>query len=165
MKVQQILDTKGSEAVFAIPAEATITELVQQLDEKRCGALLITGSDGQLDGIVSERDVSRQRAAGADLDTVTVQPIMTRELVSVSPDEDINDARDLMVARKIRHLPVVSDDRACGLVTVRDLIHAMREADHNDVASLLEYLIIDEQKHDHILNQLEALKRHLSKLA
>ena len=140
MKVQQILDTKGSLEVFAIPAGASVSDLVTQLCERKCGALLITDHGGKLSGIVSERDVIRQLAAGADLDKVTVGEIMTRDLVSVSPDEDVHAAMDLMVGRRIRHLPVVNDSGPCGLVTVRDLIHAMREADRQDVAKLVEYL-------------------------
>lgn len=140
MKVRQILDSKGSMDVFSIPAGATIMELVRQLCDKQCGALLITDDVGQLAGIVSERDVIRQLAGGADLEAVTVGDIMTRELVSVGADEDVHAAMDLIVSRKIRHLPVVSDGAPCGLVTVRDLIYAMREADRNDVAKLVEYL-------------------------
>ena len=140
MNVQQILDAKGSLEVFSIAADVTITELVRQLCKKHCGALLIVDEVGRLAGIVSERDVIRQLDAGADFDQVTVGEIMTRELVSVDPDEDIHAAMDLMVSRKIRHLPVVSEGEPCGLVTVRDLIHAIREADHSDVAKLVEYL-------------------------
>ncbi|MBL7115687.1 MAG: CBS domain-containing protein [Kiritimatiellae bacterium] len=140
MKVQQILSTKGSMDVFAIAADATITALVRQLCDKHCGALLITDEAGQIAGIVSERDVIQQLAAGTDLDRVSVGEIMTREPVSISPEEDIHAAMDLMVKRRIRHLPVVSASGPCGLVTVRDLIHAMREADHSDVAKLVDYL-------------------------
>jgi CBS domain-containing protein len=140
MKVQQILDAKGHTEVYLIPAGATLSELVGQLCEKSCGALLIADDASQLAGIISERDVIRQLAAGADLGRVTVGEVMTRELVSVRPEEDIHAAMDLMISSNIRHLPVVSDSGPCGLVTVRDLIRAMREADHNEVARLVEYL-------------------------
>jgi len=140
MDVQRILDTKGSTEVFAIGPEVRVSALVKQLCEKGVGALLITNDDGSLAGIVSERDVIRQIGAGVDLDTVTAGEIMTRDVVSVKPEDDINAAMDLMVAKKIRHLPVVSEKGPHGLVTVRDLMHAMREADRNDIQKLVEYL-------------------------
>ena len=140
MDVQRILDTKGSTEVFTIGADTTLTTLVRELCERRVGALLVSDGAGALAGIVSERDVIRQLEAGADLAAVTVGEIMTTDLVSVRPEDDINAAMDLMVEKRIRHLPVVSDLGPCGVVTVRDLIQAMREADRNEVEKFVEYL-------------------------
>lgn len=140
MKVQKIIDMKGSGEVFTISHRATLTALVQQLCGKGVGALLVTDDDGALAGIVSERDVIRALGKGTDLGKETVSAIMTRQLVSVRSDEDIHAAMDLMVEKRIRHLPVVSDGGACGLVTVRDLIQAVRAADRDEVSKFVEYL-------------------------
>ena len=140
MKVRNILDRKGSAEVFTIARNATLSELVQQLSAKGVGAFLVTDDAGTLAGIVSERDVIRRLAAGGDLGQGCVADIMTRDLVSVGPDEEIHVAMDLMVLKRIRHLPVVSDGSPCGLVTVRDLIQAMREADRDEVTRFVEYL-------------------------
>ena len=140
MNVQRILDSKGSTAVFAIDRRATVAELVQGLAGRGVGALLVTDDNGALAGIVSERDVIRLVARGTDIAGTTVAEIMTRDLVSVAPEDDIHSAMDLMVAKKIRHLPVVLKGEPKGLITVRDLMHAMREADRGEVEKLVEYL-------------------------
>ena len=58
----------------------------------------------------------------------------------MSPKDDINKAMDLMVTKNIRHLPVLSEGKAQGLITVRDIMRAMRQADSDDVRYLIEYL-------------------------
>jgi CBS domain-containing protein len=140
MKIQKVIDMKETGEVFEISHRATLAALVQQLCSRGVGALLVTDDAGALAGIVSERDVIRALGRGVDLGSETVAAIMTRQLVSVRPDEDIHAAMDVMVLKKIRHLPVVSDAGACGLVTVRDLIRAIRDADRDEVTKFVEYL-------------------------
>lgn len=140
MKIQAILDTKGSEKVFTITASATLTELVNQVANKNIGALLVTNASGDVTGIISERDVVRQCSKSMDFDNITVGEIMTKDVVTAHPDDDMNVAMDMMVTKKIRHLPVLSEGTIHGLITVRDLIYAMREADKEELHKLVSYL-------------------------
>lgn len=141
MDVQKILDTKGGVGkIFTISQETTLEEFVAQACEKRIGALLVTDSEGMPVGIVSERDILFQCHARVDFSKTTVGMIMQKNLVVVKPADDINIAMDLMISRRIRHLPVVSDNKVLGIITIRDLIHAMRKADQEEIHRLVEYL-------------------------
>jgi CBS domain-containing protein len=140
MKIQNVVDAKGDSRVFSIPNTFTLTEFVKEVCERKVGALLVTDEQGKMAGILSERDVIRQCYAGADFDAVRVDDVMTKDLITVSPSHDIHDAMDVMVQKRIRHLPVLDGDEIRGLITVRDLISAMRKADEDENRLLVEYL-------------------------
>lgn len=140
INVADILNSKGSNAVFTISETATLSELVNEFYTRKIGALIATNSTGDPVGIVSERDVMRPCSEKADFDTWRVSDIMTKKLITVQADDDVNIAMDQMIAKKIRHLPVMSNTGFQGIITVRDLLHAMREADKGDVQALVEYL-------------------------
>jgi len=140
MKIQNIIDRKGCSKVFSIPSDATLTDFVQEACERRVGALLVTDEQGKVAGIISERDVIRQCHEKVDFDTTLVSEVMTRDLVTGSPDDDMHLAMDTMVQKSIRHLPILAGDDIRGLITVRDLISAMRKSDEDDTLLLVEYL-------------------------
>jgi CBS domain-containing protein len=140
MKIQKIIDTKGDSSVFSIPATSTLTDLVREAVERKIGALLVTDENGKMAGIISERDVIRQCHEKADFNNTLVSDIMTQNLITASPDDDIHEAMDIMVEKKIRHLPILEGDEIKGIITVRDLIHTMRKADEEETQRLVEYL-------------------------
>ena len=140
MNIQRVIDIKGSTDVLSVPQNTTISELVKRACEINIGAFLITDDNGKLAGIVSERDVMHQVNAGTDFENTPVSEVMTTGIISAKPEDDINIAMDLMVSKRIRHLPVLSDHKIEGLITVRDLIHAMRKADEDELRQLVEYL-------------------------
>lgn len=140
MTIGRILETKGCTKVFTVPENTTLFALAQKAADMNVGALLIADPEGKLIGIVSERDIMRQVAKRTDLDTITAGEIMTRNLITIGPDEDVNKAMDLMIKKKIRHLPVMSQNTPVGLITVRDLLYSMRKADEEEIRMLVEYL-------------------------
>ena len=87
---------------------------------QQTGSLLIT-EDGRLAGIVTERDVLRAVALGADPDKSSVDDVMTAEVFTVPPDMQVQDAARLMASRWIRHLPVVDGEELLGVVSMRDM--------------------------------------------
>ncbi len=140
MKIQNVLDAKGDSRIFSIPTTYTLTDFVKEACERKVGALLVTDAQGKMAGIISERDVIRQCYAKADFDTMLVSDVMTKDLITASPDHDIHDAMDILVQKKIRHLPILEGDEIKGLITVRDLISAMRKSDKDETHLLVEYL-------------------------
>ncbi len=140
MKIQNVLDAKGDSRIFSIPTTYTLTDFVKEASERKVGALLVTDAQGKMEGIISERDVIRQCYAKADFDTTLVSEVMTKDLITASPDHDIHDAMDILVQKKIRHLPILDGDEIKGLITVRDLISAMRKSDKDETRLLVEYL-------------------------
>ena len=87
---------------------------------QQTGWLLIT-EDGRLAGIITERDVLRAVALGADPDKSSVDDVMTAEVFTVPPDMQVQDAARLMASRWIRHLPVVDGEELLGVVSMRDM--------------------------------------------
>jgi CBS domain-containing protein len=87
---------------------------------QQTGSLLIT-DDGRLAGIITERDVLRAVALGADPDKSSVDDVMTAEVFTVPPDMQVQDAARLMASRWIRHLPVVDGEELLGVVSMRDM--------------------------------------------
>ena len=140
MKIQNVIDAKGDSRIFSIPMTYTLADFVREACERKVGALLVTDEQGKMAGIISERDVIRQCYAKADFDTVLVSEVMTQDLITASPDHDIHDAMDILVQKKIRHLPILEGDEIKGLITVRDLISAMRKSDKDETHLLVEYL-------------------------
>jgi CBS domain-containing protein len=94
--------------------------------EEQVGSVAVC-EGGRLVGIFTERDVLRLAGEATSLDEVRVGDVMTTELTKVAPDTSIVDAAGLMAARRIRHLPVVEDDRLLGLVGIRDVLGALVE--------------------------------------
>jgi CBS domain-containing protein len=87
---------------------------------QQTGSLVVT-EGGRLAGIITERDVLRAVALGADPDKSTVDDVMTAEVVTVGPDMDVQDAARLMAARWVRHLPVLDGKEILGVVGMRDM--------------------------------------------
>jgi CBS domain-containing protein len=87
---------------------------------QQTGSLLVT-EDGRLAGIITERDVLRAVALGADPDKSSVDDVMTAEVFTVPPDLNLQDAARLMASRWIRHLPVVDGEEIVGVVSMRDM--------------------------------------------
>ncbi len=137
MIVKDILDTKKDGALLTIAPSATLKELVTMLSEKKIGALVIVDDDGKLSGIVSERDVVHQCAADADLGTVTVADVMTKEVITVEASYDLKVVMELMCNARVRHIPVTSGDSIEGIVTIGDIVKCMRDSDKNEFDGFL----------------------------
>jgi CBS domain-containing protein len=111
-----------------VMTEATVTEsphdslrsAAERMWRQQTGSLIIAEGD-QLIGIITERDLLRAVALGADPDKTTVDDAMTTQLFTVTPDMQLQDAAREMAARWIRHLPVVGGGKLLGVVSMRDV--------------------------------------------
>jgi CBS domain-containing protein len=109
---------------------------------QQTGSLLITDG-GQLTGIITERDLLRAVALGADPDKTSVDDAMTAEVYTVPPDMQLQDAAREMAARWIRHLPVVESGQLLGVVSMRDVtgVFAAMGASHVRVEHEFDQLV------------------------
>ncbi|WP_027246011.1 CBS domain-containing protein [Leisingera daeponensis] len=121
--VAKLLEAKG-DAIYAIRPNDTVGHAVEALRDKRIGALVVTDQNGALQGILSERDIVRRLAEtpGHTLPQL-VEDIMTREVKTCKPDDLLIDVAKVMNEGRFRHLPVVKDDRLCGMITVGDVVN------------------------------------------
>ena len=114
--------------VSDVMTEASVTEsagdslraAAERMWHNQTGSLLVT-DDGRLIGIITERDILRAVALGAEPDRSTVDELMTPDVYTVPPDMPLQDAAREMAARWIRHLPVVKDGKVLGVVSMRDV--------------------------------------------
>ena len=104
----------------------TLRAAAQLLVDESIGAALIRGPHGLM-GIVSERDLVRAMADGASPSRTTVAEIMTTEVVVASPSDELLDVVDRMVTAEVRHIPVIEDGVAVGVVSIREALRYLAE--------------------------------------
>lgn len=139
--VRRLLAGKGS-SVFSIRPQDTISAAVKLLREKGIGALVVTDVDGNLQGVLSERDIVRKLAEtpGQTLPQ-KVEANMTSELHTCAPDDSLVAVLRRMTEGRFRHMPVVEDGKLCGMVTIGDVVnYRLQELEHE--ALQLKQLIV-----------------------
>jgi CBS domain-containing protein len=126
MKVRDILKEKGTE-VATIGAEKTICDAVKVLVEKNIGSLVVMDEKGGVAGIITERDVLKQcnQCLGSFRD-MKIEDVMTRNLIVASPDDDLDYVENIMTENRIRHLPIISNQKIAGMISIGDLVNVLR---------------------------------------
>ncbi|KAE8763869.1 CBS domain-containing protein [Georgenia thermotolerans] len=109
-----------SSPVAAVDAGATLREVAEAMAANEIGAVTVL-ADGHLAGIVSERDVVTHLADGAHPDHLLAADMFTAEFVSAAPEDRLLDVARRMVAARVRHVPVLEDGQAVGMVSMRDV--------------------------------------------
>ena len=126
MKVKDILQDKGSE-VATIGAEKTIYGAVETLVEKNIGSLLVLDEKGAIAGIITERDILKECERRFELLKETkVKDVMTKNLIIASPDDDLDYVENIMTQNRIRHLPIISNQKVEGIISIGDLVNVLR---------------------------------------
>lgn len=126
MKIRDLLRAKGP-VVVTIAPDVSIQEAMRVLVENRIGALVVV--DGKIRGIITERDLLRWGAEDVQrLGTSRVRDLMTVEVITASPDSRIEEVMDIMVERRIRHLPVLENGALCGIISIGDVVNALRQS-------------------------------------
>lgn len=138
-KIQALLDMKGHE-VYSIQPDRTVYEAIGEMDARHVGGLLVKDGE-QVVGIITERDYMRKVVLkGRSSKETPVETIMTRELVSITPDHTIEDAMRLMTERRCRHLPVFKDAQLDGIVSIGDLVKAIIASQEFEIQVLHDYI-------------------------
>jgi CBS domain-containing protein len=105
----------------SIGATASVVEAARLMREQHIGSLPITDGE-KLVGMITDRDITtRVVAEAADPKVISVEDVYSRDLVSVEPDNDLQDALQLMARHQVRRLPVVENDRLVGIVAQADI--------------------------------------------
>jgi CBS domain-containing protein len=130
--IATILQHKGHAAVQAVAPDTLVYEAIRLMADRNIGCVLVM--DGaRLLGILSERDYTRKVVLqGRSSKITTVQEIMTRDVICVTPQHGVEQALRLITEKRVRHLPVIERGRVTGLISIGDLvkwvIHAQRSA-------------------------------------
>ncbi len=129
MRVADILKTKGMRTVMTVRPGETINALSERLRQAGVGAMIVSENGHTIDGIISERDVAYGVAAHAGrLHALQVSELMTRAVITCTPDDSISGVAKIMTERRIRHLPVMEGGRLAGLISIGDVLkHRLSE--------------------------------------
>ncbi|MGN9839294.1 CBS domain-containing protein [Nonomuraea sp. H19] len=140
MLIGTILRNKGSDVTTVAP-EASVRELLAALAEHNIGAIVVSTDGATIEGIVSERDVVRHlHARGAEVLDEPVSAIMTTDVRTVGPGDNVDALRQIMTTQRFRHMPVVENGRLAGIVSIGDVVKSAIEELETEKASLVDYL-------------------------
>ncbi len=138
-KIRAILEAKGGD-VYSVSPQTTVFDAIAKMAEKGVGALLVLDGD-RLAGIISERDYTRKVILkGRSSREALVEEIMTRDVVTASPDITVAEGMRLMTDHRIRHLPLVSGGKVVGVVSIGDLVKAIISEQQETIAHLTNYI-------------------------
>ena len=125
VKISTILDNKGS-VVHSISPENTLKQMAAEMLAKKIGSLLVIGEDGALVGIISERDfLTIVGEHTKDWEYITVSDVMTKEVITATPEDSIEQVMSVMTEHHIRHIPVMGNDKIVGVLALGDIINAL----------------------------------------
>ena len=125
MLVQQILKSTGAGGVITVNPTMPVSDAASILAEKRIGGLVVSSDGDSADGILSERDIVRSLAMrGASCLTDKVGDLMTRNPVCCALQDSSDAVLTRMTDGRFRHMPVVSDGKLVGIVTIGDVVKA-----------------------------------------
>ena len=137
--VKHLLDSKGRE-IISIAQDASVFDAIKLMADRSIGSLLVMEGDA-LKGIVTERDYARKVIIkGRASETTPVADIMTTDLVTASPDQTVNHCMTLMSEKRIRHLPVIVDDKVAGIISIGDLVQAIISDQQEEIEQLEQYI-------------------------
>jgi len=137
--VRDILKKKGSD-IFSISPQASVYEALQTMADKNIGAVLVM-ERGKLVGILSERDYARKVILKGKASKETlVSELMTKNVLYVSPDKNVEDCMFLMTTKNIRHLPVIEDDRLIGIISINDVVKIIISEQKFAIDALEKYM-------------------------
>lgn len=137
--IASILNCKGS-VVWSVAPDATVYDAIALMAEHRVGALLVLSGD-RLVGIVSERDYARKVILqGRSSRETPVHEIMTSGVVTVTPDNTVDECMLIMTQERIRHLPVMIQDTVVGIVSIGDLVRSIISVQAHTIHQLHTYI-------------------------
>lgn len=138
--VKQILQTKGAE-VWTVAPDSTVYEALKLMADKNIGALPVVEGE-QLVGIISERDYARKIIRQDQISMTTpVSKLMTKRVYYVGPENTIEDCMGLMSNKRIRHLPVLEDDRMVGIISIGDVVQTIISTQEFIIEQLEKYIV------------------------
>jgi CBS domain-containing protein len=137
--IGSLLRQKGSQ-VYSVPPSTCVYDALEMMAEKEIGALVVMDGD-RLAGLISERDYARKVILqGKSSKDTAVSDIMTSEVITVTPDDSVDECMRIMTSNRIRHLPVVQGDKVVGVISVGDLVKSIINAQADEIQHLHAYI-------------------------
>lgn len=139
--VAMLLQDKGDQ-VFSVEPETRVLEALKIMAEKNIGAVLVL-EKGEVVGIFSERDYARKGELNdQQAGSTRVRELMTDQVICINPDITVEECMGLMTNRRIRHLPVLKDDRLAGIISIGDVVKSVISEQQFVIQQLEEYITL-----------------------
>jgi CBS domain-containing protein len=139
--LHQVLASKKYKEVISIAPHRPVYDALVVLAEYKIGALVVLDGDN-LVGIFSERDYAREVILkGRSSKTTAISEVMTATVLTASPSDTVDQAMALMSEKRIRHLPVVEDDKVVGMLSIGDLVKETMAYQQNLIRQLEKYIL------------------------
>ena len=137
--VKHLLDSKGRHVISATP-DTTVLDAIKLMAENAVGSLVVM-KDEELCGIITERDYARKVIIkGRASESTFVSEIMSTDVCTTSSSQTVNSCMELMTEKRIRHLPVVEDNRVIGMISIGDLVQAIITDQQEEIEQLEQYI-------------------------
>jgi CBS domain-containing protein len=138
--ISSVLHYKKADTLWSISPDTTVFEAIKLMAEKNIGSLPVLAG-GRLIGIFTERDYTRKVAlAGKSSRETHVREIAASELVTVTPDDTVEDCMRLMTNNRVRHLPVMAGDKLIGIVSIGDLVNWIISTQNAAIEQMERYI-------------------------
>lgn len=138
--VKNVLQRKGNDVISVAP-DTTMLDTAKVLRENKIGAVLACEKGGRMCGVLSERDIVIAIAKqGASILSKPVSEFMTEGVYTCVPEDDMKSLMETMTTRRIRHLPVVEDDKVVGMVSIGDVVRERMAETEAEAEALKAYI-------------------------
>jgi CBS domain-containing protein len=138
-KIKNILQKKSSE-IFSVPSTATVFSAIEMMSQRNIGGVVVV-DNGNLVGIFTERDYARKLILkGKSSKDTPIGELMTKHLITVTPESTIEEAMQLMSNKKIRHLPVLEEGKMVGIISIGDVVRFIIEEQKEIIEHLEHYI-------------------------
>lgn len=137
--VENLLKTKGH-LVFSVTPENTVLDALKLMAEKNIGAVMVMEGN-HVEGIFSERDYARRGILMGNSEKTKIKEVMSTTVYFISPNESLESCLTQMSERRVRHLPVVSEGRVTGVISIGDVVKAIIAEKQATIAGLENFLV------------------------
>lgn len=139
VSVTSILNEKSA-LLFTIPVNSTVETAVSEMNRQHVGSIVVKDGDTCV-GIFTERDVLTRVVAGArDPKSTPLSDVMTRDFKFITPDTSVEDAMQLMTDKRVRHLPILKNDKLVGMISIGDVTRWLLKVNELEAENLRRYV-------------------------
>lgn len=144
MNIASLLATKSGTPITIRP-EQSVRDAVALLAKHNIGALIVVNAANSPVGILSERDIVREAARNEQVLARAVSELMTRDVITGLPEDDLTSVANVMTEKRIRHVPVVDKGKLVGIVSIGDVVKAQRDKYRGEVETLETQILADKK--------------------
>lgn len=140
MKIRQILHGKAVNALYTVSSDQTVLDALKLMADKNIGAVLVVDK-GRMTGIFSERDYARKVILkNRHSDDTRIAEVMTSHVITIEPEQSLDECMMIMSERHIRHLPVMDKGELIGIISINDVVTAIIRDQKTRIDSLESYI-------------------------